>query len=271
MRYRILPYQQGSRSAAALAEGLEGRVLLLENSRYRRKEGDFVINWGNTNPNQLCNLNGNVEALRVATNKRHFFTAIGAPILAALHLGRERTGDRDWRAWSSNLVVVDSEQCGTARIPQDAFPIVCRTVLAGHSGEGIVIADTREQLVPAQLYVQYVKKNLEFRIHVGKHEGRSIIISEQRKVAREGITPQDWRIRNLANGFVFQRQNISVPDSVKTVATATLDVLPGVDFGAVDVIYNERRQRPYVLEVNSAPGLEGQTVNDYADFFRRFV
>jgi D-alanine-D-alanine ligase-like ATP-grasp enzyme len=37
-----------------------------------------------------------------------------------------------------------------------------------------------------------------------------------------------------------------------------------LDFGAVDVIWNEKQQRAYVLEVNTAPGLEGQTVDDYA-------
>jgi glutathione synthase/RimK-type ligase-like ATP-grasp enzyme len=42
----------------------------------------------------------------------------------------------------------------------------------------------------------------------------------------------------------------------------------GLDFGGVDVIWNERRQMAYVLEVNTACGLEGQTVNDYAEAFR---
>src|SRR5687768_8660323 len=69
-------------------------------------------------------------------------------------------------------------------IPDVFFPIVCRTVLAGHSGEGIVIADRRDQLVPAPLYVQYIKKQQEYRIHVGKRGQESIIIAGQRKARR---------------------------------------------------------------------------------------
>src|SRR3546814_2808293 len=52
-------------------------------------------------------------------------------------------------------------------IPDEAFPIVCRTVLSGHSGVGIVIADNRDDLVPANLYVKYVKKKEEYRVHLG--------------------------------------------------------------------------------------------------------
>ena len=37
-----------------------------------------------------------------------------------------------------------------------------------------------------------------------------------------------------------------------------------LDFGAVDIIFNERENKAYVLEINSAPGLEGSTIQDYA-------
>ena len=46
----------------------------------------------------------------------------------------------------------------------------------------------------------------------------------------------------------------------------------GLDFGAVDVIYNVHHKKAYVLEVNTAPGLEGTTLEVYAraisNFFR---
>jgi glutathione synthase/RimK-type ligase-like ATP-grasp enzyme len=45
----------------------------------------------------------------------------------------------------------------------------------------------------------------------------------------------------------------------------------GLDFGAVDVIWNERQQRAYVLEINSAPGLEGTTIDDYVRYFGRQI
>ena len=44
----------------------------------------------------------------------------------------------------------------------------------------------------------------------------------------------------------------------------------GLDFGAVDVIYT-KDERVYVLEINTAPGLEGQTVLDYKVFFEEII
>ncbi|MNY63636.1 hypothetical protein D3C86_2006230 [compost metagenome] len=42
----------------------------------------------------------------------------------------------------------------------------------------------------------------------------------------------------------------------------------GLTFGAVDVIWNEYRHQAYVLEVNTAPGLTGTTLEKYAEAFR---
>jgi D-alanine-D-alanine ligase-like ATP-grasp enzyme len=75
-------------------------------------------------------------------------------------------------------------------------------------------------------------------------------------------------VRNLANGFVFQRNGIEVPEVVRQVARDTLLAVEGLTFGAVDVIFNERANRAYALEINTAPGLEGTTVDDYVTFFR---
>jgi hypothetical protein len=43
-----------------------------------------------------------------------------------------------------------------------------------------------------------------------------------------------------------------------------------LDFGAVDVIYNQHRDRAYVLEVNTAPGIAEYTTNVYAEHLRYF-
>src|ERR1700747_1132157 len=111
-KYRILPYKQGSRSARALADALAGLVLKLEGSRYRRKFRDtIVLNGGNNNPRaDLTMLNARVEH---ATNKLAFFQRLeGLELTPAFWVRQED-------------------------IPDEAFPIVCRTVLNGHSGAGI--------------------------------------------------------------------------------------------------------------------------------------
>jgi D-alanine-D-alanine ligase-like ATP-grasp enzyme len=45
----------------------------------------------------------------------------------------------------------------------------------------------------------------------------------------------------------------------------------GLDFGAIDMIYNERRNQYYVLEVNTACGLTGTTLDKYVEVFKEFV
>lgn len=242
-KYFVLPYKQGSRSARTLADALGGRVLKLEGSRYRRQlRHHVIINWGNNRPREDLPRVYN-KAVAHATNKLTFF---------------QRLADED---------LTPAFWTRAEDIPDEAFPVVCRTVLNGHSGAGIVMADSRDDLVPAPLYVKYVKKQEEYRIHVGRDHQGTRVISEQRKVRDRDREVTDWRIRNHGNGFVFQRQGIQVPDLARDAAMRCIEVL-GLDFGAVDVIWNSRQQRAYVLEVNSAPGLEGTTVQDYANFFR---
>lgn len=258
-RYRILPYRQGSKSAKALSLALGGKVLKLEGSKFKPKTDDVVVNWGNTSVNEFASVLNPSSSIRQASNKLLFFQAMATDALA------EAITPRFW---------VSKDE-----IPDDAYPIVCRTVLAGHSGDGIVLANNPSELVPAPLYVQYVKKQDEYRVHVGRSsyfdtvDGTAVpvidIISLQKK-ARRHDTPDNevnWQVRNHKNGFVFVRNNVTPPASVLEVAKQAL-LRTGLDFGAVDVVWNAHQQKAYVLEINTAPGLEGTTVTDYATFFK---
>jgi len=247
MRIRILPYRQGSRSARALADALGARVLRLEGSRFRPRPTDVAINWGRTEPYTGPMIMFNEPTvIRTVSNKLNFFNRM-----------KEENEDIIPKFWTNKEDILDAD-----------FPIVCRTVLAGHSGEGIVIADTRDQLVDCSLYVQYVKKQDEYRIHVGKNnDGTTSIISQQRKARRQDCEDPNWRIRNHVNGFNFVRGDCNPPPLVTDVSIKALGA-SGLDFGAVDVIWNERQQRAYVLEINSAPGIESTTITDYVTYFR---
>lgn len=242
MRYRIWPYRQGSRSARVLADALGGKVLRREGSRFVVRAEDVIVNWGDPEPPPFCTLNRN--NIRTASNKLIFFQSLANAGLTEI-IPTFWTREED--------------------IPEDAFPVLCRTVLAGHSGDGIVLANDRPSLVRAPLYVKYVKKQEEYRVHCSRDQ----IIAIQRKARRLDTADADvnWQIRNHDNGFVFVRQDVNPPASVTASATAALGAC-GLDFGAVDVIWNEQRQRAYVLEINTAPGLEGQTVLDYANYIR---
>lgn len=243
MAIKIYPYKQGSRSARALADALGGRVLRLQGSTYRRRPQDTIINWGSSATNDFTTGLNSWQSVSRAGNKLRAFQAMqeGGVQVPQFWLNRED-------------------------IPDDAFPVVCRTILNGHSGAGIVIANTREELVAAPLYVKYMKKRDEYRIHVGR-EG---IIAIQRKAIPNGTEPVDTRIRNHHNGYVFVRNNVAPPEQVLVQARLAIEAL-GLDFGAVDIIWNNHYQLATVLEVNTAPGLCGTTITDYANYFRGLI
>lgn len=261
-RFRILPYKQGSKGAKALAEDLGGKVLKLQGSTFKPKSGDTIINWGNTQPTSEAFPNwydssgakylNYPQLIRNASNKLMFFQLVKG----------------------QNPEIIPQFWTDKDDIPSDAYPVVCRTVLSGHSGAGIVIANNSSELVSAPLYVKYVKKKEEYRVHLGRDSNSNgfKVIAIQRK-ARNTTVPDsevNWKVRNHHNGFNFVRSGFVAPDSVVNVAQLALQNT-GLDFGGVDVIWNEYQERAYVLEVNTAPGLEGQTVEDYATFFKELA
>lgn len=230
-RYRILPYKQGSKSAKSLATALGGKVLKVENSKFFKRPDDVIIHWGGPSS---------------ATNKLHFFQMI-----------REVHPEIIPPFWTSRT-----------QVPADAYPVVCRASLAGHSGEGIVIADTPEAMIDCPLYVKYIPKKDEYRVHLGKvSETEVTTIAIQRKARDTSNPAPNWKVRSHANGFNFVRNGVNPPSSVLERAVQAFRC-SGLDFGAVDMIWNDKNKRAYVLEINTAPGLEGQTIADYATFFQ---
>lgn len=259
-RQYILPYKMGSRSTVALSKAISALIIRRTGSKYRPKDRDSIINWGNIKPLNEFDFHqkGGVlpeiqvlnppEKVAFCSNKQKFF-------LSQKGHGNQEVIPRFWTKADD--------------IPDDAFPIVCRTVLAGHSGAGIVIADSRDDLVPAKLFVEYKKKADEYRIHLGKDgAGSSSIITCQRKGRKLEVANDDinWQVRTHNNGFVYVRENVNPPDCVIEAARRVFDKT-GLDFGAIDVVFNASAGRAWVLEVNTAPGLEGSTVTDYAAYF----
>lgn len=246
MAFKVFPYKQGSKSAKALANELDGKVLKIEGSKYRPKRGDFVVNWGSGRVpgfGPATVLNGAGAVIRASDKLKTFDALHAANVSIPLF-----TADREVaQGWANEGVVV------------------CRTVLRGHSGEGIVIATDAEEVVRAPLYTKYVKKKDEYRVHVLRNQAFFI----QRKARKLDVENPNWQVRNLAGGFVFAEvaQN-EVPRDVIQQAVASIAAL-GLDFGGVDVMWNDREQKAYVLEVNTACGLEERTAGRYAETFVR--
>lgn len=149
---------------------------------------------------------------------------------------------------------------------RDGIGVVCRTKLSGHSGDGIVLVTQLDQeIVQAPLYVQYVKKQKEFRVHVAFGEVIDVQEKRKRRDLPEEFTT-NFQVRNHQTGWVYCREEIIEPIELRSMAISAVLAL-GLDFGAVDMIWNEKRNECYVLEVNTAPGIENTTVEKYAEVF----
>lgn len=140
--------------------------------------------------------------------------------------------------------------------------VLARHTLTGHSGQGIEILTT--DLTPwgipvAPLYVMYKKKKHEYRVHV--FNGEVIDITQKKK--RKGAEFLDTKIRNHKNGWVYAREDTTEPEDLRQQAARAMYAV-GLKFGAVDLIWNELENKSYVLEINTAPGLTGTTLEKYA-------
>lgn len=131
----------------------------------------------------------------------------------------------------------------------------------GQGGSGITVVSPGETLPDRPLYTQYVKKKKEFRVHVVEGE----VIDVQQKKKKNGTGPAGL-IRNLANGWIFAHEDVVEPDGLRDLGVAAVAAV-GLDFGAVDIIWNETQNRCYVLEVNTAPGLCNTTCQKYVQAF----
>jgi len=138
--------------------------------------------------------------------------------------------------------------------------VVGRKTVTGSEGKGIVIITSLIDFPDCPLYTKYIKKKKEFRVHVVGGQA----IDVQQKVRKRNAAPGNFYVRNTANGFVFHRSNIDIPVGLVAEAIKAVTAL-GLDFGAVDVVWNEHQNKSYVLEVNTAPGIEGSTVVKYKE------
>lgn len=137
--------------------------------------------------------------------------------------------------------------------------LLARTKIQGKQGKGIHFIDNVEKLIPAPLYVEFIDKIEEYRVHVWRYVAIDIVRKER---------PSDnsmiaW---NFHNGCRFKHELDSKPSMVGQLAflgTKAVRIL-GLDFGAVDIIqYNKTL---YVLEVNTAVGIAiDKTIEAYAD------
>ncbi len=255
----IYPYKTGSNSAKLLATALGVKRIKLQNSSFKGNENKKVINWGSSTMSEetiKCEVLNSPDAVKTASNKLTFFQTVDGKCSIPEYTDTEEVA----REWYDNGELV-----------------VARSILSGHSGKGIFLLkeeggdgaypwnDITTGEIP--LFVKYIPKRNEYRVHVVMGE----VIDVRRKARRKDFNDDqiNWKIRNHENGFVFAKDGFEPEEEVLQEAVKAV-LAAGLDFGAVDVIYNNFRKKAYVLEINTAPGLEGSTVDNYAEAFQKF-
>lgn len=247
MRFKLFPYKMGSVSGKALARSLS---VLRVRPTYDAKRRDIIINWGNSRPSAILSAPHDLNkhsAIALACDKLKTFETLNAARF--VHVPEWTTNHEQAIMWAD-----------------EGYKVYCRTTLTGHSGRGIIIASSADELVNAPLYTKATKHKWEFRIHVFKGE----VIDAQQKKKRLGYEGASTGIRNFSNGFVYARCDIDVPAVVLSASVDAVNGL-GLDFGAVDVGYRERDDRAFVFEVNTAPGLTGTTLEKYTQVFNKYL
>ncbi len=146
----------------------------------------------------------------------------------------------------------------------DTFPVVIRKTLYGQGGEGIVVVKNQEEFEENNgrnyYYSNFFRFTSEYRIHVLGGQIARIF----KKVRQEGVERKEFPIRNLKNGYDFSlRSNVDAFPKFKELVNKLTPVLTG-KFYALDIgMYQEE---PYVIEINSGPGLSSNTADYYANY-----
>jgi len=257
----LYPYKMGSESAKLLASSLNDAGVTTKRVRpdgnYKPYGSHVIVNWGSsTNPNWMGQLSleqqqgilNNPSCVAMASNKLTTFISL------------EDEG--------ISVPIWTTEKNEAVDLINEGSVVVCRTKLNAHSGDGIVIAKTVEELVDAPLYTKYTKKRNEYRVHVFMED---VIAVQEKKRDTEIVDRSDLQamVRSHVNGWVFCREGVVTSQRLKSLAVEAVNAL-GLDFGAVDIIYNQHLDTYYVLEVNTAVGLSGQTLTDYTNAFTNY-
>lgn len=259
----IHPYKLGSRSAKRLKEVInassEGSRICHILQREPKGKKCLVVNWGSSeikypegnnwiinSPKDVCDMSDKVK----------FFEKVGH--------------DADFLSWTRNR----EEAAGWVNAGSKVF---VRNLTRGSGGRGIDVwtAERGDAVPSAPLYTRHQPKTHEYRLHMARSlNGNSFEpILVQRKVWKNDdktVQPKTWDVRSHDNGFIFQAYpDLSkVPPSVVSVSRSAMAKHFGdMHFVALDVLYHQPSDKPVICEGNTAPGLENNTVDVYAEYF----
>lgn len=268
---KLYPYNLGSASSRALANELGITRIKPENSRYNFRPNHLIINWGNSNlSTNLTEAEGRIlnhpSSIGTASNKLNTYHAFSIHDIPQPDLTTFKNVANEWL--------------------EGGHTVLGRDLMRGSGGRGITVYHPDEYSnlpdhVRHRYYTKYIKKRREFRFHVvttmmepsSVNDYSVLFVQEKKRRASENRNDENYNqyIRNHQNEWVFAHNNLDpIPDSLITLAKKAVYSLD-LHFGAVDVIYNQLQDQGYVLEVNTACGMEGTTLGIYRNYFREMA
>jgi hypothetical protein len=237
----IYPYKINSNAGKLLGDTLKAKRIYA-NGNYSYNAAHLIINYGNCHtPNWSIGFD-NIKILNhwskiiLSSNKLKAFKILDN---AGVRVPKFCTVKEEAVEWAKK-----------------GYRVICRTILKGHSGHGIIVALEAKDIVDAPLYSLYKPNSGEYRVIVVN----GVVVDfmqKKRKIDFEEITGQKVNslIRNHSNGWIFARNEVNPPKDVFDESIKAVNAL-NLDFAGVDVIFNKKEGKAYILECNSAMGLE---------------
>jgi hypothetical protein len=245
-RLIVYPYKMGSESGKKLAAALDATRVKGQESDYKPKNGDFIIDWGCGYPPEWANdLKGkDIVVLNhwanicLSVNKVETFKAF-------------KKGGVPHPEWTFHA----GEAQGWLK---EGHWVCCRHEVEGMDGAGLHLAKTIKEFQEAKLYTKYKPIYKEFRVYVF---GDTLL--DVREKRRDSDLLQQGKVneyvRTTSGGWVFCEHGFTVPKDAPSVAIAATKAL-GLDFAGVDIIQAKDDGKCYALETNTAPYIGDHTV-----------
>ena len=243
---RINPYGPSDSVDLLLAtlrsRGADVKRIKYEGSTYQGSSQHLILNWGchsRKAVRQDFDMINPPEAVIIASDKTKTFEKLSEMGMVD-NIPKFTTNIQEAKEWAASGITV-----------------YCRTLTRSSQGRGIVVANSADGVVSAPLYTAKCPRRREVRIHV--FNGEVISFAQKKRMSEErleddGITYSN-DVRSHGNGWVFAREGVTIPDSAKDVA------IRGV--AALDIALS--LNSPKIFEANTAPGLEGATLEAYAE------
>lgn len=247
--------------AKALEEKLGKKVIITDDDTKAHNNNSVMVNWGRSKGQNLYgNIINNPFAVKNCVRKDKTYSILdisNVPIPAFAF----------------------SKEVGFSYIKEGGC--VIRHVVDGKGGEGVEVVlnnDKYKSLLDfpdAPLYTKFYNKTHEIRLHV--YHGEILQIVEKKRIGKakredQGIVLNE-HVRNHSNGWALVKNDVtpilSEDRTLKVQAVRAIQRI-GLTFGAVDMMVRLDKDCREVLdcaiaEVNTAPGIEGSTLELYVD------